>query len=49
MRSSSRRWTQDKKIDFGATPIAGKDGGSASFAGGDEIAVINGAKNKAGA
>lgn len=37
----------DKKIDFGATPIVGKDGGSASFAGGDEIAVTKGAKNKA--
>jgi multiple sugar transport system substrate-binding protein len=37
----------DKKIDFGATPIVGKDGGTGSFAGGDEIAVTKGAKNKA--
>ncbi|MEV6156911.1 sugar ABC transporter substrate-binding protein [Nonomuraea sp. NPDC052129] len=37
----------DKKIDFGATPIVGKDGGTSSFAGGDEIAVTKGAKNKA--
>jgi multiple sugar transport system substrate-binding protein len=37
----------DKKIDFGVAPIVGKDGGSASFAGGDEIAVTAGAKNKA--
>ena len=39
--------TADKKIDFGVTPIVGKDGGTASFAGGDEIAVTKGAKNKA--
>jgi multiple sugar transport system substrate-binding protein len=37
----------DKKIDFGVTPIVGKTGGTASFAGGDEIAVTKGAKNKA--
>ena len=37
----------DKKIDFGVTPIMGKDGGAASFAGGDEIAVTKSAKNKA--
>jgi multiple sugar transport system substrate-binding protein len=37
----------DKKIDFGVTPIMGKDGGTASFAGGDEIAVTKSAKNKA--
>jgi multiple sugar transport system substrate-binding protein len=37
----------DKKIDFGATPIVGKTGGTASFAGGDEIAVTKTAKNKA--
>jgi multiple sugar transport system substrate-binding protein len=30
-------------------PIPGKDGGDASFAGGDEIAIPVGAKNKAGA
>ncbi|RKS73899.1 multiple sugar transport system substrate-binding protein [Motilibacter peucedani] len=39
----------DKKVDFGATPIVGKTGGTASFAGGDEIAVTKGAKNKAAA
>ncbi|WP_269811304.1 ABC transporter substrate-binding protein [Kineosporia rhizophila] len=37
----------DKKIDFGVAPIVGRDGGTASFAGGDEIAVTAGAKNKA--
>jgi multiple sugar transport system substrate-binding protein len=37
----------DKKIDFAATGIVGKTGGTASFAGGDEIAVTKGAKNKA--
>ncbi|GAA3641093.1 sugar ABC transporter substrate-binding protein [Kineosporia mesophila] len=37
----------DHKIDFGVAPIVGKDGGTASFAGGDEIAVTAGAKNKA--
>lgn len=37
----------DKKIDFGVTGIVGKDGGTASFAGGDEIAVTKSAKNKA--
>jgi multiple sugar transport system substrate-binding protein len=39
----------DNKVDFGVAPIAGKDGGSASFAGGDEIAVPTGSKNKAAA
>ncbi|MCF6468506.1 sugar ABC transporter substrate-binding protein [Nonomuraea sp. MG754425] len=37
----------DKKFDFGATPIVGKEGGTASFAGGDQIAVTKSAKNKA--
>jgi multiple sugar transport system substrate-binding protein len=37
------------KINFGVTPIPGKDGGQASFAGGDVISVIAGTKNKAGA
>ncbi len=37
----------DKKIDFGVTPIVGQDGGTGSFAGGDEIAVTAGARNKA--
>jgi multiple sugar transport system substrate-binding protein len=37
------------KINFGVTPIPGKDGGTASFAGGDVISVISGTKNKPGA
>lgn len=37
------------KINFGVTPIPGKDGGTASFAGGDVISVISGTKNEAGA
>jgi multiple sugar transport system substrate-binding protein len=37
------------KINFGVTPIPGKDGKEASFAGGDVISVISGTKNKAGA
>ena len=37
------------KINFGVAPIPGKDGSSASFAGGDEIAIPAGSKNKAGA
>jgi len=37
------------KVDFGVAPIPGKDGGSASFAGGDEIAIPSGSKNKAAA
>ncbi len=37
------------KINFGVTPIPGKDGGTSSFAGGDVISVINGTKNPAGA
>lgn len=39
----------DKKVNFGAAPIPGKTGGSASFAGGDEIAVTKGSQNKAAA
>jgi multiple sugar transport system substrate-binding protein len=37
------------KINFGVTPIPGKDGGTSSFAGGDVISVITGTKNQAGA
>jgi multiple sugar transport system substrate-binding protein len=37
------------KVNFGVAPIPGKDGGSASFAGGDEIAIPRGSKNKAAA
>ncbi|MCU1572218.1 MAG: hypothetical protein JWO93_300 [Micrococcaceae bacterium] len=39
----------DKKVDYGIAPIPGKTGGSASFAGGDNIAVTAGSKNKAAA
>src|SRR4051794_25519268 len=34
------------KVNFGVTPLPGKDGGTASFAGGDEIAIPTGSKNK---
>jgi multiple sugar transport system substrate-binding protein len=37
------------KIDYGVTPIVGKDGGTGSFAGGDEIAIPSGSKNKVAA
>jgi multiple sugar transport system substrate-binding protein len=37
------------KINFGVTPIPGKDGDKSSFAGGDVISVISGTKNQAGA
>ena len=37
------------KVNFDVAPIPGKDGGSASFAGGDEIAIPAGSKNKAAA
>jgi multiple sugar transport system substrate-binding protein len=37
---------KDAKVDFGVTPLPGKDGGDASFAGGDEIAIPVGSKNK---
>ncbi|MCX4905248.1 sugar ABC transporter substrate-binding protein [Streptomyces sp. NBC_00878] len=37
---------QNDKIDFGVAPLPGKNGGSASFSGGDEIAVTKNAKNK---
>jgi multiple sugar transport system substrate-binding protein len=40
---------EQAKIDFGVTPIPGKDGNQASFAGGDVISVISGTKNQAGA
>jgi multiple sugar transport system substrate-binding protein len=33
------------KIDFGVTPLPGKTGGSASFAGGDCIGIPKGSKN----
>ncbi len=38
-----------KKFDFGVFPIPGKDGGSASFSGGDNISVMSWAKNATGA
>lgn len=34
------------KVDFGVAPIVGKDGGTASFAGGDEIAIPTASKNR---
>jgi multiple sugar transport system substrate-binding protein len=34
------------KVNFGVAPLPGKDGGTASFAGGDEIAIPAGSKNK---
>jgi multiple sugar transport system substrate-binding protein len=37
---------KDSKVDFGITPLPGRNGGSSSFAGGDEIAVTKNAKNK---
>lgn len=37
----------DKKLDFGITPLPGKTAGqTGSFAGGDEIAIPSGSKNK---
>ena len=38
---------KDDKVDFGVAPLPGRKGGSASFSGGDEIAVTKNAKNKA--
>jgi multiple sugar transport system substrate-binding protein len=40
---------KEAKVNFGVAPLPGKDGGDASFAGGDEIAIPVGSKNKAGA
>lgn len=37
---------KDKKVNFGVAPLPGKNGGSSSFAGGDEIAVTKRSKNK---
>ncbi len=37
------------KVNYAATPLPGQNGGTASFAGGDVIGVINGTKNRAGA
>jgi multiple sugar transport system substrate-binding protein len=37
---------KDSKVNFGVAPLPGKDGGTASFAGGDEIAIPAGSKNK---
>ncbi|WP_043673197.1 ABC transporter substrate-binding protein [Clavibacter michiganensis] len=33
------------KVDFGVTPLPGKDGGSASFGGGDTLAILDGAED----
>jgi multiple sugar transport system substrate-binding protein len=38
-----------KKFDFGVTGIPGKDGGTASFAGGDNLSIMSGSKNPNGA
>ncbi|MGP3970383.1 ABC transporter substrate-binding protein [Streptomyces sp. 6N223] len=35
----------DSGIDFGLAPLPGKDGGSSSFAGGDELAITEDAEN----
>lgn len=40
---------EEAKIDFGVTPIPGKDGEFSSFAGGDVISVMTGTKNQTGA
>lgn len=45
----SQTLNNDKKVDYGIAPIPGKTGGSASFAGGDNIAVTTGSKNKTAA
>lgn len=39
----------ESHINFGVAPLPGRNGGSSSFAGGDEIAVMNKARNKEGA
>lgn len=39
----------DAAVDFGVAPIPGRDGGSASFAGGDVLSVMTGADNPDGA
>jgi multiple sugar transport system substrate-binding protein len=38
---------QKAKVNFGVTPIPGKDGGTSSFAGGDVIAGMASTKNQA--
>src|SRR3954447_8894455 len=37
---------KDSKVNFDVTPLPGKDGSNSSFAGGDEIAIPSGSKNK---
>lgn len=37
---------ENSDVDFGVAPLPGKDGGWSSFAGGDEIAVMEKGKNK---
>lgn len=37
------------KVDFGVTAIPGKDGGTSSFTGGDNMSIMSGASNPAGA
>jgi multiple sugar transport system substrate-binding protein len=36
-------------VDFGVAPLPGRDGGSASFGGGDNLAIMNGSDNPDGA
>lgn len=40
---------KDSDVDFGVARLPGKDGGWSSFAGGDEIAVMENGQNKEGA
>jgi multiple sugar transport system substrate-binding protein len=40
---------KDAKVKFGVTPLPGFTGSNGSFAGGDEIAIPSGSKNKAAA
>jgi multiple sugar transport system substrate-binding protein len=37
------------KVDFGVTPLPGRDGGSASFGGGDTLAILDGSDDVDGA
>ncbi|MFP7761241.1 ABC transporter substrate-binding protein [Marisediminicola sp. LYQ85] len=39
----------EDQIDFGVAPLPGKDGGSASFAGGDNLSIMAGSENPDGA
>ena len=39
----------EAQVDFGVAPLPGKDGGSASFAGGDDLSIMAGSENPDGA